>query len=499
MWYFYIIIILYLIIQFPWSKIILSIGRKTSFYQRELFKLTKSIETTNFEGISKVILAIPDTGISQESILDELSTIQGDSNSGKNSGAIYISDPKLDELITKVTQLTMRTNPLHVGLSPMLRKLETEIVAMVGSLFHGDTNVRGNVTTGGSSSIQHAVYTARQRAKVRGLYEWNIIIPNSAHPAFDKAGEMFNVKVNRIPVNQNLVADIDKMKDAIDKNTILIVGSFPSFPFGMIDPIEQLSHMLDKIDPTGNIGLHIDACLGGFVLPWTFTELLGFDIKRVTSISADTHKYGYDKKGSSVILYRNEDWYRHQIFVQTTWSGGIYTSPTFEGSRAGCNIATAWAAINYIGKDRYTRLSKRILETAQEIITLLSDHEYLAVIGEPVTMVVGIRSINSDVNIYNVLEEMKKKGWYLNSLQYPAGFHICITAVHIEQDNFSQYFVQELNECVEIVLNSEYENGGDAKIYGTNATLGMNMFVEDIAREYWIINARVLPCLLPFV
>src|SRR5690606_27662378 len=134
--------------------------------------------------------------------------------------------------------------------------------------------------------------------------------------------------------------------------TILVVGSAPGFPHGIIDPIEGISQMLQKKDPKGRIGLHVDGCLGGFVLPFMkdLEVKFGFDVPRVTSISADTHKYGFAEKGTSVVMYRNHDeWRKHQIFVTTDFPGGIYATPTMAGSKQGSSLAATWAAMVYMG------------------------------------------------------------------------------------------------------------------------------------------------------
>ncbi len=505
--------LLYAATTIPWKRYGMRVAQATPFFQQELKKFEDELEAQNFKDIdtSTIITSMPAEGKSKEEILACLSTIKGSSGNGKNSGAVYIENSELDALINEVNALAIRTNPLHLSLCPTLRRLETEVIAMTASLFNGDLQVRGNVTTGGTLSILHAVYTARERAKEQlGIASgWQMIVPSTAHPAFDKAATMFCIEIVRIPVHPQghtdaFKADVDGMLNAITSKTIFMAGSFPSFPHGMIDPIDELSNRLESVDPDKKIGLHIDACLGGFCLPWithsqTLQKLdapLGFDNPRVTSISADTHKYGYDKKGSSVVLYRNEEWYSSQIFTTTEWSGGIYTSPTFEGSRAGSNIATAWAVMNYFGKEKYVEATEKILGTAQGIVEKCRDHPDIEILGNPRGMVVAFASKNPELNIYDMLEEMKAKGWYLSPLQNPPAFHLCVTAVHGYNTNFVENFMEELNASIEAVKAYPLERRGkkgEAHVYGTNAKLGLSRFVKPIAHRYWVVNARPIP------
>mgnify|MGYP000087112934 CR=1 FL=1 len=254
----------YMAATVPWKHYAMRIAQATPYFIQEREKFERELEDQNFCDIdcSKVITAIPSEGSAKESILSRLSTIKGKSGNGKNSGAVYIENPDLDDLINQVNALAIRTNPLHLSLCPDLRCLETEVVAMTASLFNGDLSVRGNVTTGGTLSILHAVYTARERAKKEFRIQSGsqMIVPSTAHPAFDKAAEMFNIKIVRVPVHpkghpEAFKADVDAMIGAITSKTIFMAGSFPSFPHGMIDPIDKLSDRLEDVDPQGKIKL----------------------------------------------------------------------------------------------------------------------------------------------------------------------------------------------------------------------------------------------------
>jgi len=251
-------------------------------------------------------------------------------------------------------------------------KFEAEVVAMTASMLGADKTgdeIVGSVTSGGTESILLAMKTYRDRARDRkGITEPEMVVPSTAHAAFDKAAQLFNIKIIRVPIGDDYRADVEATRKAITKNTIVIVGSAPPFPHGIIDPIEELSELARQ----AGVGFHTDACLGGFLLPWA--ERLGYDVPPfdfrlpgVTSISADTHKYGYAPKGSSVILYRGRALRHYQYYVITDWPGGLYLTPTFAGSRPGALSAACWAAIMAMGEQGYMEAAKRILETAAVI------------------------------------------------------------------------------------------------------------------------------------
>lgn len=460
---------------------------------------------------SQACLQLPERGLTLDVILRRLDTVAGQARSGKNTGAYYFDDKNLDAVIRSVSDLARRTNPLHADLSPLLIRLEAEVVRMTAHMFHGDHKVFGNITTGGTDSIRHAVFTARERARAQGMGAgWEMVVPSTAHPAFAKAANEYGIKLVRTPVHsQAFEADVGAMRKAINGNTILVVASCPGYPHGIIDPIEQISAMLESVDKKGRIGLHVDSCLGGFVVPFMeaagfgshLKTRFGFDVKRVTSVSADTHKYGGAEKGSSVIMYRDFDnWGKHQIFVETQWQGGIYATPTLSGSRSGRDIAATWAVMAYLGNDGYREQVKKVVTLAIDIIKLVKEDnrlkEYLELLGDPKAMVLAWRSKQPEkVDIYDVKKEMAAREWYLSSLQNPAGIHICLTPVHANTANFATMFVKGLRASVEEILKSSYVRGksGDRAMYGVNAQFGKGLFVEDFARAYWGILCSAEP------
>jgi glutamate/tyrosine decarboxylase-like PLP-dependent enzyme len=317
---------------------------------------------------------------------------------------------------------------------------------------------------------------------MKGIIKPEMIIPSTVHAAFDKASQYFNIKQRRIPVGSDFKADVAATEKAITPNTIVIVGSAPSFPHGVIDPIEELSELALSED----IGFHTDACLGGFILPWA--EKLGFEVPPfdfrlpgVTSISADTHKYGYAAKGSSVILYRSLELRRYQFYTTADWPGGLYFSPTFAGSRSGALSATAWATMVSIGEQGYLERTKRILETADKIKKGIEEIPEIHVLGDPLW---DIGFASDTLNIYQVLNCMSEKNWNLNGLQLPPAAHICLTLRHT-QPGIVERFLEDLASSVEYVKNNPDALSGElGSIYGMSATIPIKGVIGGVIKKF---------------
>jgi glutamate/tyrosine decarboxylase-like PLP-dependent enzyme len=364
-------------------------------------------------------------------------------------------------------------------------KFESEIVAMTADMLGSDAaqtqgdEIVGTVTSGGTESIIMAMKAYRDRA---GIAKPQMVIPDSAHVAFDKAAAYFGYDQIRVPVGEDYAANVDAMANAVTKRTVIVAGSAPGFPHGIIDPIEQLADMARE----RGIGFHTDACLGGFVLPWA--ERLGYDIEPfdfrvpgVTSMSADTHKYGYAAKGTSVVLYRGRDLRRHQFYVATEWPGGLYYSPTLAGSRPGALLAAAWAALLAVGEDGYLRATKAILETGAEIRDGVSQIEGLYVLGHPLWV---ISFASDDVNIFEVMARMAARGWSLNGLHHPPAVHIAITLRHT-QPGVSERFLTDLAEVVEEAREAgDGATTGAAPMYGMAATFPARGAVGELMLRY---------------
>lgn len=308
------------------------------------------------------------------------------------------------------------------------------------------------------------------------------VVPVTAHVAFDKACDYFGIKIIHIPVDEKTRrVDVKKVRSAISRNTIALVGSAPSFPHGVIDPIEELAALARAYD----IGMHVDSCLGGFLT--IFMRDAGFDVPPcdfsvpgVTSISADTHKYGFAPKGSSVLMWRNKKWRSYQYFTTSDWPGGLYFSPAMAGSRSGGIIATTWVALMYHGKKGYVESTRRIVETTRWIQEEICKTPHLFVYGTADTSVVGFGS--NDFNILRLSSYLSKKGWNLSNLQFPSSIHICVTLVHTKGD-IARELIQDIRQGVEEIMKNPNEKAeGVAALYGTAQQIPDRSIIHDVGK-----------------
>ena len=439
---------------------------------------------------------LPETGRDKAEIISEMQALCAKEESkwkdGFVSGAVYHGDEDHIDFLNQVYMLNSQSNPLHTDVWPSTTKFEAEVVAMTAKMLNGqkvnddpdsDDEVCGVVSSGGTESILLAMKTYRDWARdMKGISKPEMIVPTTAHAAFDKASQYFKIKMKRIPVDAGFKADVAKTKEAITDNTIVIVGSTPSFPHGVIDPIEELS----EIARDNDVGFHTDACLGGFILPWAGrlgyqVPPFDFSLPGVTSISVDTHKYGYAAKGSSVILYRSLELRRYQFYTTTDWPGGLYLSPTFAGSRAGALSATAWAAMVAIGEKGYLEIAKKILETGAKIKKGIGEIPELYVLGDPLWDI----AFGSDtVDIYKVMDYMGTQKWSLNGLQMPPAVHICLTHRHT-QPGLAEKFLQDLKSAVDQVkANPDKETDGVGRLYGMSAQIPIKGVMDAFLKRY---------------
>uniref|UniRef100_A0AAR2LWV8 sphinganine-1-phosphate aldolase n=1 Tax=Pygocentrus nattereri TaxID=42514 RepID=A0AAR2LWV8_PYGNA len=436
------------------------------------------------EGMSYTQL-LPAQGLSQKQVLDSIRQYQTLNEvqwtKGKVSGAVYWGDEKLTELLVKVYGEFAWSNPLHPDIFPGVRKMEAEVVRMTCSLFNGGPDSCGTVTSGGTESILMACKAYRDLAYERGIKYPEIIAPVSVHAAFDKAANYFGMKLIHVPLDKKTMkADVKAMKRAISKNTAMLVCSAPQFPHGIIDPIVEVGKLAEKY----NIPFHVDACLGGFLI--VFMEKAGFKlepfdfrIKSVTSISADTHKYGYAPKGSSVVLYRDKKYRHYQYFVAPDWQGGIYASPSMAGSRPGGIIAACWATMMHMGENGYVDATRKVVQTARTIAAGIRKIEGVFVFGNPEVSVVAIGSNVFD--IFRLSNALTSKSWNLNTLQFPSSIHICVTMLHTKP-GVAEHFINDVKEEVAIIMkNPQEKTTGMGAIYGMAQTIPDRSMVTEIS------------------
>jgi len=425
-------------------------------------------------------------GMSREAITAELNKARDEDVgwiSGQSWGLVYHAGEDVDEIIREAFQLFAHGNGLDPRAFPSLKKFETEVVAKTATLLNGGSDAVGTMTSGGSESLLMAVKSSRDQARdLRPhIKEPEMIIPQSAHPALDKAAHYLGVKTVRTPLGSDYRADLDAVRKAINENTILLVGSAPAYPHGVVDPIEGLGELaLEK-----RINLHVDACLGGFVLP--FLERLGyqvpvfdFRVPGVTSMSADLHKYGYSAKGASAIIYRNPDQRRYQFFVVTDWPGGLFGSSTVTGTRPGGPIAAAWAVLNYLGEEGYTRLAKEVMETTRVLQEGIISTGKLEILGDPVMSVFSVAS--SYIDIYALADTMAEKGWQLGRQQNPPALHLIVTPPHTRIRNT---FLADLQDSLHRVEGSDPEAcEGIAAMYAMMGTMCHQTDLKQFAIDY---------------
>jgi len=421
-------------------------------------------------------------GRDRQSILDELATMASEENRiadrGRVSGSIYHGDHDHYRFLTEAFRLFAHANVLQRDMYPSATKLEAEIVAMTAAMLHGSEHVCGVVTFGGTESLINPMLVYRDRGRAeKGISEPEVIIPVTAHVAIDKAAHLLGIKLLKAPLGGDWLVDVDWVRSHVTKNTVALVGSAANYAHGLIDPIAKLSDIALEHD----IGLHVDGCLGGFILPWG--ERLGypippfdFRIPGVTSISADTHKYGYSLKGTSVLLYRSPELRKYQYFTNPDWPGGIYFSPGLSGSRSGGVVAAAWAAMVSLGEKGYLEIADRIFKTSATIRKGVEAIPELDVIGDP-TFLVAFRA--RDLDIFHVNDHLIEKGWRLNALQLPPALHFCVTRPNTA-DGVAEALAADLRQAVEYAKHPARESPKSGALYGLGGTPAGNEILDTL-------------------
>ena len=410
-------------------------------------------------------MQFPEKGTSREALTSRLKDAisrDADWRGGKIFSLVYFAGDEVAEVLKEAYATAFYTNGLGPAAFKSLKKFESEVISMTADLLH-HPEAAGNMTSGGTESILMAVKTARDCARAeKGIAHPQIVVPVTAHPAFDKAAHYLDVEIVHTPLRDDLRADVEALRRAITENTVLLAGSAPCYPFGVIDPINEIAALAAE----RGLLCHVDACLGAYLLP--FTERLGnpvppwdFRVPGVTSISADLHKYGYSARGASVVLYRDRDLRRHQFFAVSEWPGGLYGSPTLAGSRPGGAIAAAWAVLNFLGVEGYTRLARVTMDTTAALIEGINGIPQLQVVGDPD---MGVFAFASDsLDIYAVAESLDEAGWHPDRQQLPPSLHCMVTPVH---ETIVQPFLSDLRRAAKYVAENGAASTGRAATYG---------------------------------
>jgi glutamate/tyrosine decarboxylase-like PLP-dependent enzyme len=351
---------------------------------------------------------------------------------GRTFSLVYGAGAEHLRLLREAYSLFMATNGLGAGrMFKSLATLEEELVSMSAELL-GGAGCPGNVTSGGSESIILGVRAAHERTRAERprVTRPTLVLPASAHPAFDKAAHIFGIRNVRTPLTKDYVADVPAMADAVTDDTIGLVASAPNYPFGTMDPVAAIAEIARR----HALHLHVDACVGGFALP--FLRKLGqpipsfdFTVPEVSTISADLHKYGFAARGTSLILYRDQALQRRVGFQLDDWAGGPYRTPTMAGSRPGGMIAAAWAVFQHYGETGFLELNRTMLDTSLRLRRGIEAIPGLHVLGDPVMYVWGFASDTLDVMA--VADAMAERRWYLGrQLTTPPSLHVVLTPIH---------------------------------------------------------------------
>ncbi len=414
-------------------------------------------------------VTFPQRGADKEALLAELVANRHDDadwRAGRVFSLVYHPDsPELEETLAAVSREYLAENALNPFRFPSLARLERETADMVADLLHGPPGA-GGLTSGGTESILVAVYVARDLARERGNSEPVLVTGLTAHPAFAKACHLLGVEQVRVAVGPDHRIDVAQLSQALDERTMMVVASAPNYPFGVIDPVEQIAALAAE----RGVLCHVDACLGGLLLP--FWERLGepvplwdFRVPGVTSISADIHKYGYSFKGASVLLHRDPDGYRRQWwFDDGAWGGGIYGSPTPAGTRPAPPIAGAWAALRFLGADGYLDLARVLRDTRDLLLRGIEQIDGIRVTAQPDLSIFEVGSDELDISA--VGDALVEAGWYPD--RQPGGLHFMLSPFHAK---VAPDFLTALAAAVAAVRGGRTSDGATAT-YGSTGPSG---------------------------
>ena len=410
---------------------------------------------------------LPIKGIPAPQVFDDLESLRKNDVDWRNGRVFSLAYYAGAEAIAVAEDAYRRfsgENALSTDAFPSLRTMQSDVLSMVSPWLGADSESAGFMTSGGTESILMVVKAARdQFAATNGVTNPNIVLPTSAHAAFEKACHYFGVESRRSDVGSDWRADIESMERLIDINTILLVASAPQYPQGVIDDVTSIAALAMK----HGVNCHVDACMGGVTL--AYLEKLAHSIQPwnlrvpgVTSISVDLHKYGYTSKGASVVMYRNKQLRSHQGFFTDNWLGGMYASSGVLGTKSGGAIASAWAVLCHLGDDGYTRLTNDARKATEHLADHISTHEHLVLRGFPDSTLISFGAIDpSALNVFAVADDLRTRGWYVDRQTPPDSLHCTVSAVH---RNTMAAFIVDLDASIKTMLSTRLS--GDVGAYG---------------------------------
>lgn len=383
---------------------------------------------------------LPERGLPRDEVMQQLLALKRDDQDwrgGRVFSLVYSAGDEVHELLSDALALFSAENGLNVLAFPSIGLMQHDIVSNTATLLGADEPeaggaVEGYLTSGGTESLLQAVKTARDVGRERGIERPAVVAGESAHAAFTKAADYFDVDLVRVPVEADFRTSAAALEAACTDDTIMVVASAPTYPQGVIDPVADIAALASR----RGILCHVDACLGGYLLP--FLRSLGrldedvpfdFRVPGVTSMSADVHKYGYASKGVSVILYRDHELARRQLFVTKDWLGGFYASSAMAGTRPAGPIAAAWAVMMHLGREGYLELTRVTHDAALELRRGIEAIEGLAVRGDPSATVLAFGAEDPGaLDIFAVGERLAADGWYLDRQNRPDSLHATVHA-----------------------------------------------------------------------
>lgn len=380
-------------------------------------------------------MSMPTSGRSIDDVIADLAAKRDHDvrwEDGRTFGMVYDGGPGVKEVAERAAAMYLHENALNTMAFPSLREIQSDVVGWTAELLHGPEGTAGFLTSGGTESILCGVKAARERArKERGVDEPNMVLASSAHAAFHKAAHLFGIETRIAPVLPDWTADVEAMAQLVDDNTVLIVGSAPQYPQGVIDDIPAIAALATSV----GANCHVDACMGGFFLP--FAERLGrdvspwdFRVEGVTTISADVHKLGYAPKGVSVILHRTKELRKYQTFVFDDWLGGFYASPNLQGSRSGLPMAAAWAVMQHLGIDGYVGLARSVLANADAMRAGIAEIDGLHVLGDGDFQLIAMANdpeSDVEIDVFALGDALVKRRWYHDRQRPPDSLHSTVS------------------------------------------------------------------------
>ena len=412
--------------------------------------------------------SLPGVGWSSDQVLDALEELRtGDIawRDGRAFSLAYYAGAEAIQVAEEAYRRFSGENALSTNAFPSLRKIQSDVVAMTGSWLGANHDSAGFMTSGGTESILMAVKAARDRLRSeRNITKPNIVLPTSAHAAFDKACAYFDVESRRVDVKADWRADVKSMRSQVDQNTVLIVASAPQYPQGVVDDVTGIAALALEAD----CNCHVDACMGGVTL--AYLERLGevlppwnLRVPGVSSISVDLHKFGYTSKGASVIMYASKYLRSFQGFVTDKWLGGLYASSGALGTKSGGSMASAWAVMHHLGDDGYLRLTAQAREATLKLATTISSSKHYVLRAQPETTLLCFGAKDPDaLNVFAVADELWQRGWYIDRQTPPDSLHCTVNAIHYDK---IESFVKDLELATNTVL--ENKKIGDLGSYGT--------------------------------